>query len=206
MKTLEEQTDEVEEMIDGKGDGYQWANHVCDLLRQWQERCEKAEAEREVLRINNTPSLQPIFEAGWFMPLDSMSDLAQESFIKMMKVICHGGRADVVARVDGKEYRWQCDGLKYARLIPPMKTEELETLSNAVEQNTALQQRMERMRGTINSFEEIAEIFDAYAQMHLAKSPPDEIKATRNKYYAAQCRVRIKQALADDSPTEAGEG
>lgn len=39
--------------------------------------------------------------------------------------------------------------------------------------------------------EEIAEVFDAYTEIHLAKSPPDEIKATRNKYYAAQIRARL---------------
>ena len=54
---------------------------------------------------------------GWCIPLESMSSVAQETFIKMMDIIRHGGQVDVVARCDGKDYRWQCDGLKYARRI-----------------------------------------------------------------------------------------
>ncbi len=57
---------------------------------------------------------------GWFIPDASMSTLAQETFMKMMNIICTGGAVDVVARVDGKQYMWECDGLKYAiRITKP---------------------------------------------------------------------------------------
>lgn len=52
---------------------------------------------------------------GWFIPEDSMSEIAQGTFKKMMDVIERGGQVDVVARCDGKDYRWECDGLKYAQ-------------------------------------------------------------------------------------------
>lgn len=61
---------------------------------------------------SNNISVQP----GWYIPLDCMSGIAEDTFAAMMKIIKHGGQVDVVARVDGKEYRWQCDGLKYAKL------------------------------------------------------------------------------------------
>lgn len=52
---------------------------------------------------------------GWFVPGEAMSDLAQSTFIKMMNIIKKGGQVDVVARCNGKDYRWECDALKYAR-------------------------------------------------------------------------------------------
>lgn len=51
---------------------------------------------------------------GWLIPLSSMSQLARETFTQMMRVISKGGSVDVVARCDGRDYRWECDGLKYA--------------------------------------------------------------------------------------------
>ena len=57
-------------------------------------------------------------EGEWAIPLSSMSGLSQDTFSKMMRVIRYGGQVDFVARCDGREYRWQCDGLKYARLRP----------------------------------------------------------------------------------------
>lgn len=60
---------------------------------------------------------KPAAEAeGWFIPLDCMTGIAQDTFKKMISTIRHGGEVDVVARIDGKEYRWECDGLKYAKL------------------------------------------------------------------------------------------
>jgi len=55
-------------------------------------------------------------EDGWFIPLSCMSAVAQSQFRNMNAIIKHGGQVDVIARVDAKEYRWQCDGLKYAKL------------------------------------------------------------------------------------------
>ena len=54
---------------------------------------------------------------GWFIALKYMSGIAQAEFVRMMNTIKHGGQVDVVARVDGREYRWECDGLKYADFI-----------------------------------------------------------------------------------------
>lgn len=56
-------------------------------------------------------------QQGWFIPLDAMSDITQEKFDVMINTISHGGQVDVIARVDGKDYCWQCDGLKYAEFI-----------------------------------------------------------------------------------------
>lgn len=51
---------------------------------------------------------------GYFIPLSCMSELAQKTFKSMIETIKHGGTVDVCARVNGKEYRWECDPLKYA--------------------------------------------------------------------------------------------
>jgi len=59
--------------------------------------------------------MTPELTNGWFIPDDCMSGIAEDTFHKMMSIIKHGGAVDVVARCDGKEYRWQCDGLKYAK-------------------------------------------------------------------------------------------
>jgi hypothetical protein len=63
---------------------------------------------------------------GWLIPSSGMSQIARDTFHKMMSVIKHGGQVDVVARRDGKDYRWQCDGLKRAEpfLIPPAVSKE----------------------------------------------------------------------------------
>ena len=58
---------------------------------------------------------------GWFISLKYMSGIAQAEFVKMINTIKGGGQVDVVARCDGKEYRWECDGLKYADFIPSMQ-------------------------------------------------------------------------------------
>lgn len=42
----------------------------------------------------------------------------KDSFVNMMKILKHGGQIDVVARIDGKDYRWECDGLQHAVLLP----------------------------------------------------------------------------------------
>jgi hypothetical protein len=55
---------------------------------------------------------------GWFIPLSCMTKLAQETFTQMMAVIAKGGQVDVIARCDGRDYRWECDGLKYAKPLP----------------------------------------------------------------------------------------
>lgn len=64
-------------------------------------------------RVLERATPQPI--DAWMIPLSSMSSVAQETFEKMMQIIKHGGQVDVVARRDGKDYRWECDGLKYAK-------------------------------------------------------------------------------------------
>ncbi len=70
---------------------------------------------------------------GWFIPLESMSSLAQETFANMMSIIKHGGQVDVVARKDGQEFRWECDGLKYAKMYKhKAMTELLEALKGVV--------------------------------------------------------------------------
>lgn len=51
---------------------------------------------------------------GWFIPDCHMTESAQETFCAMMRVISTGGSVDVCARKDAREYRWECDGLKYA--------------------------------------------------------------------------------------------
>jgi isopenicillin N synthase-like dioxygenase len=42
----------------------------------------------------------------------------KDSFVNMMKILKHGGQIDVVARIDGKDYLWECDGLQHAVLLP----------------------------------------------------------------------------------------
>lgn len=54
---------------------------------------------------------------GWFIPDEMVGPVSQQTFMKMMNIICTGGMVNVSARVDGKEYHWQCDGLKYATRI-----------------------------------------------------------------------------------------
>jgi hypothetical protein len=54
---------------------------------------------------------------GWFIPDEMVGPVSQKTFMEMMNIICRGGMVNVVARVDGKEYYWQCDGLKYATRI-----------------------------------------------------------------------------------------
>lgn len=54
---------------------------------------------------------------GWFIPDEMVGPVSQQTFREMMQIIGTGGAVDVVARVDGKEYRWQCDGLKYAKRL-----------------------------------------------------------------------------------------
>lgn len=54
---------------------------------------------------------------GWFIPDSGMSTIAQETFVEMMNIIRTGGAVDVHTRIDGENYQWQCDGLKYATRI-----------------------------------------------------------------------------------------
>lgn len=70
---------------------------------------------------------------GWFIPLSSMSSLSRDTFRKMMRIIEHGGQVDVVARVDATEYRWECDGLKYAELRTTEPNVIDKALANAAE-------------------------------------------------------------------------
>lgn len=63
------------------------------------------------------PSEISVAEDGWFIPCDCMSSIAENTFCEMISVIKRGGAVDVLARCDGKDYRWQCDGLKYAKYI-----------------------------------------------------------------------------------------
>lgn len=58
---------------------------------------------------------------GWFIPDESMSAVAQETFLEMVNLICTGGQVDVHVRKDAKTYNFQCDGLKYARRINQQK-------------------------------------------------------------------------------------
>lgn len=58
---------------------------------------------------------------GWFVSDESMSLMAQDTFMKMMNTISGAEMINVYARVDGKNYHWQCDGLKYAIRIKHRK-------------------------------------------------------------------------------------
>lgn len=77
-------------------------------------------------------------QQGYFIPCDCMSSIAENTFCEMMSIIKRGGSVDVIARVDGKEYRWQCDGLKYAKLLsatPAAMTEcRIEDIDRIIEQ------------------------------------------------------------------------
>lgn len=55
---------------------------------------------------------------GWYIPFDCMSGPANKTFREMNAIIKRGGQVDVVARCNGKDYRWECDGLKYAKTAP----------------------------------------------------------------------------------------
>lgn len=74
---------------------------------------------------------------GWFIPLDCMSGSAEDNFSKMVSITKHGGMVDILARVDGEEYRWECDGLKYAEFISQNQSDEwlmiLTILANCAE-------------------------------------------------------------------------
>jgi len=67
---------------------------------------------------------QPEGANGWFIPDEAMSDLAQGTFARMMNIIKSGGSVDVVARAGGKDWRWECDGLKYAQRAKVSETQE----------------------------------------------------------------------------------
>ena len=54
---------------------------------------------------------------GWFIPDEHQNFMQLHTFMKMINIICHGGMVNVSARIDGKEYHWQCDGLSHARRI-----------------------------------------------------------------------------------------
>lgn len=53
-------------------------------------------------------------KTGWLIPDYQLNKIQQNTFAEMMRVIRHGGSIDVTARIDGKDYRWQCDGLAHA--------------------------------------------------------------------------------------------
>lgn len=56
---------------------------------------------------------QVAIDGYWVISIASMSQIARERFCRMVAVIKRGGQVDVVARCDGKDYRWECDSLKY---------------------------------------------------------------------------------------------
>ena len=53
-------------------------------------------------------------KTGWLIPDHHLNELQKKTFTEMMQVISHGGQIDICARVDGKDYEWQCDGLAHA--------------------------------------------------------------------------------------------
>lgn len=82
-------------------------------------------AEKYEARVNSLePNTACVDEEGWFIPVKNMSSVARSTFSKMVNRIKHGGTVDVVARIDREEYRYQCDGLKYAeyRTQPPQQS------------------------------------------------------------------------------------
>ena len=42
-----------------------------------------------------------------------LSDMAAASMRDALATVYHGGQVDIVARVDGREYRWEADWIKY---------------------------------------------------------------------------------------------
>lgn len=62
---------------------------------------------------------------GWIIPFKHMNQLQKDAFADMAKICSHGGQIDVVARIDGKDYRWQCDALAHAKLSATDKPERL---------------------------------------------------------------------------------
>jgi hypothetical protein len=54
---------------------------------------------------------------GWFIPAGAISGPAAESLDRLISSAKHGGSADLILRVDGRETRWQADWIKYARRL-----------------------------------------------------------------------------------------
>lgn len=65
----------------------------------------------------NTRALSEPQAEGWLIPFRCMNQLQKDSFEKMVKILSHGGIIDVVARIDGKDYRWEFDALSKMRKI-----------------------------------------------------------------------------------------
>ncbi len=55
---------------------------------------------------------------GWFIPADSVSGPAAHSLDQLIQAAKHGGSADLILRVDGREKRYQADWIKYTRRAP----------------------------------------------------------------------------------------
>ncbi|MBP3958387.1 hypothetical protein J8F10_24320 [Gemmata sp. G18] len=104
---------------------------TLEMNEAWHRAIPDLHAAFAALRAFRTPPHPAPQAAGWFIPLDCMSGLAEDTFVKMIATIRHGGEVDVIARIDGKEYRWECDGLKYAKLrTPPHQADGFEASQN----------------------------------------------------------------------------
>ena len=55
---------------------------------------------------------------GWFIPAGSVSEPAARSLDDLIAAAMHGGSADIILRVDGRERRYQADWIKYTRRAP----------------------------------------------------------------------------------------
>lgn len=98
---------------------------LIDALRSSESPAVDMGPRRELYLEIEDRQIESPAQSGWFIPLESMSDIAQMTFANMISVIKQGGSVSVVAHCDGKDFRWQCDGLKYAkRLSPSPATEE----------------------------------------------------------------------------------
>lgn len=79
---------------------------------------------------------------GWFIPDEHQNTMQMETFMSMINTICHGGMINVHARIDGKEYRWQCDGLAHARRIDYPNKHSAENFTREVSSETPYQDSM----------------------------------------------------------------
>jgi len=139
---------------------------------------------REALALLNQ---MPEQEKGWFIPASNMSSLAKETFANMLETINHYGQVDVVARVDGRDYRWECDGLKYARpVIAPSLT--------PAQRDELVEEMAEAIRGADNGLDgdPIAVLLDEAPQIDLATNTRNEA----NEFIMTVCRSAARAALA----------
>lgn len=63
-----------------------------------------------------SPKRKHMEDYSYVVPLSHMSKIQETAFMSMILAIKRADNIEVIACVDGKDYRWQCDALKYAYL------------------------------------------------------------------------------------------